>query len=103
MLDINEFRNLCHNKNIAITKHANNRLKERNISIDDIKSAIKSGEVIRKYEDDKPFPSCLISGVSKNNTHIHVVVSINVDILYIITAYNPNLDEWKSDFKTRRR
>ena len=56
MLDINELRHLCHDKNIAITKHANNRLKERNISIDNIKSSIQSGEIICQYEDDKPFP-----------------------------------------------
>ena len=103
MINISELRHLCHDKNIAITKHANNRLKERNITIDDIKSAIQSGEIIRQYEDDKPFPSCLILGVGENNTHIHVVASMDADVLYIITSYYPNLDEWESDLKTRRR
>ena len=103
MLDINELRHLCHDKNIAITKHANNRLKERDISIDDIKYAIQSGEIIRQYEDDKPSPSCLILGVAESNIRIHVVASMDADVLYIITAYYPDSDEWESDLKTRRR
>ena len=65
MLKISDLRNLCHDKNMAITKHANNRLRERGITVDDLKSAIITGEIIRQYEDDKPFPSCLVLGLSK--------------------------------------
>jgi len=102
MLSIDDLQALCHDVNIAITKHAKNRLSERGISIEDIKNAIKTGEVIRQYEDDKPFPSCLLLGSSMKNEQIHVVASTNEGYLYIITAYYPNDDEWDQDLKTRK-
>ena len=103
MLNISDLRNLCHDENMAITKHANNRLRERGITVDDIKSAIMMGEIIRQYEDDKPFPSCLVLGLSKIGRNIHVVASIDNDFLNIITAYYPDEKEWEVDFKSKRR
>ena len=103
MLNISDLRNLCHDKNMAITKHANNRLKERGIAVDDIKSTIMTGEVIRQYEDDKPFPSCLVLGLSNIGRYIHVVTSIDNDFLNIITAYYPDENQWEVDFKSKRR
>ena len=102
MLTLNELRELCFDESIALTKHAKNRLKERGISIDNIKHAIQSGEIIMQYEDDKPFPSCLVLGSTEQHKTIHIVASIDNDYLYIITAYYPNENEWEADFKTRR-
>jgi hypothetical protein len=56
MLSIDDLQALCNDVNIATTKHAKNRLSERGISIEDVKNAIKTGEVIKQYEDDKHFP-----------------------------------------------
>ncbi|MCL2089068.1 MAG: DUF4258 domain-containing protein [Oscillospiraceae bacterium] len=100
--DIETMRNLCHDKNIAITKHARIRLLERNINVEDIKNAIMTGEIIKQYENDKPFPSCLLLGLAMNNKHIHVVVGVDSDYMYIITAYYPDKDEWKEDLKERK-
>ena len=102
MLHINNIRNLCHDECIAMTKHAKARLSERSITIDDIKNAIKTGEVITQYEDDTPFPSCLLLGFTKQNKYIHVVVSIDSDYLYIITAYYPDENNWESNFRIRK-
>jgi len=102
LLNICDLQNLCYDKNIAITKHAKNRLQERAILIEDIKNAIKTGEIIKQYEDDKPFPSCLLLGVTKQNKYIHAVVSIDSGYLYIITAYYPDEDKWGTDLKTRK-
>ena len=103
MLDINDMRILCKNdKNIAITKHAKNRLIERDISVENIKSAIKTGEIIEQYENDYPFPSCLLLGETEQNKYIHVVASIDSEFLYIITAYYPDENEWEIDLKTRK-
>ena len=60
------------------------------------------GEVIKQYEDDKPFPSCLLLGFSVNNKYLHVVLASDGNNLHIITAYYPNADEWEPDFKTRK-
>ena len=75
---------------------------ERGIMVSDIISCIASGEIIEQYEDDKPFPSCLILGVSAQNKPIHVVVSEDGEFIYLITAYFPDESVWKSDYRTRK-
>jgi len=102
LLKISDLQYLCQDKSIAITKHANTRLKERGIELDDIKCAIKSGEIIRQYENDSPFPSCLILGLSKSGQHLHVVASTDGEFLYIITAYLPDKNEWETNLKSKR-
>ena len=101
-LDINALQDLCQDKNIAMTKHAKNRLIERNINIENIKNAIMTGEIIEQYENDKPFPSCLLLGTAEQNKYIHVVASIDNEFLYIITAYYPDENKWELDFKIRK-
>lgn len=102
LLTISDLQNLCHDEQIAITKHAKDRLVERAITIDDIKCAIQTGSIIKQYEDDKPFPSCLLLGNTLQHEYIHVVASIDDKYLYLITAYYPDKDGWESDLKTRR-
>jgi hypothetical protein len=101
-LDISDLYNLCRDENIVTTKHAKNRLVERGITIENIKSAIQTGEIIEQYENDKPFPSCLLLGRTEQNTHIHVVASVDNNFLYIITAYYPDENKWEDGFKNRK-
>lgn len=87
---------------IALTKHAKERLTERNITVADIVSGIETGEIIKQYEDDKPLPSCLILGSTVNQRFVHIVVSNDTDYIYLITAYYPDTEQWEADFKTRK-
>jgi len=87
---------------IAVTEHARCRLTERGITIDNIIQCIDSGEIIKQYEDDKPFPSCLILGTTAEKKQIHVVVSSDSEWIYLITAYHPDTEVWESDFKTKK-
>ena len=102
MIDIEELRALNSPEHIAITEHARRRLVERGISVRDIIQCIDIGEAIKQYEDDKPFPSCLILGDGVDGNPIHVVVSHDDDWIYLITAYHPDPDVWEPDFKTRK-
>lgn len=102
MIDIYELRKLNKPEQIAITEHARQRLVEREITLEDIIQCIASGEIIKQYEDDKPFPSCLVLGMSVNNKYIHVVVSHDGEYIYLITAYYPDVNQWEADFKTRK-
>ena len=102
MININDLRQLCNDTSIAMTNHAKNRLHERNITIDGLKNAIMTGEIFEQYEDDKPFPSCLLLGKNENGLSIHMVASIGDEFLYVITAYYPDEEEWESDLKTRK-
>ena len=86
---------------IIVTQHGRKRLEERNIKIEDICKVIEDGKIIEQYEDDYPFPSCLILGKS-NNRNLHLVVSVDEGLIYLITAYEPDPLKWESDLKTRK-
>ena len=75
----------------------------KNVLTDDVISALLDGEVIEKYPDDKPFPSCLVYGRAKDRKPLHVVCALptHVDILIIVTVYIPLEDEW-IDFRRRK-
>ena len=99
---INDLRKLCTDDTIIMTAHVIKRCNERKIDSDSIINVIMYGEIIKQYEDDKPFPSCLLLGMSIDNRYLHVVVASDNINLHIITAYYPNSDEWEPDFKTRK-
>ena len=101
-LHIDELRKLCTDDTIIMTAHVIKRCKERNIDSDSRINVVMHGEIIKQYEDDKPFPSCLLLGMSINDRYLHVVVASDNINLHIITAYYPSIDEWEPDFKTRK-
>ena len=102
MYTIDDFRKYNRSENIVISLHGQLRLNERNISVDDVMNAIDNGEIIEQYPKDFPFPSCLILGIAIAGRYIHIVVSMNEDTIYLITAYVPSPDKWESDLKTRK-
>lgn len=71
---------------------------------ENILKVILNGEVIEDYPDTKSFPSCLMLGLVSGKPY-HVVVALDTEgsKAYIITAYEPSLDKFKPDFKTRRK
>ena len=103
MYSIEDLRKVNSEENIIVTLHGHLRLVERNITIDDVVRAIETGQIIEQYPKDYPFPSCLVLGQSVQQKYLHVVVSLDEDKIYLITAYFPSSDKWESDMKTRRR
>ena len=97
MLRIEDIRACCTDKTIILTEHLLTRMRQRNIRLEDIKHAIAEGEIIEQYENDYPFPSCLI-----NSEEIHIVCSINEGLIFIITAYRPSLEHWAAEGKIRK-
>ncbi|MGB8218024.1 MAG: DUF4258 domain-containing protein [Candidatus Methanoperedens sp.] len=86
--------------NYEMSQHALERALERDIWKEDIEHAIIHGEIIEEYEDDKPYPSCLIYGKDKKGTPIHVVCAFS-PIIRIITIYSPQENKW-IDYKRRK-
>ena len=85
-------------------KHTLQRLSEREISQESVINVLTKGEQIENYPDDKPYPCALFLGFIKERP-LHVVVALDETNkwVYIITAYEPNLEYFESDFKTRRK
>jgi hypothetical protein len=85
------------------SRHAMDRMIQRNITVTDIREALVSGEIIEDYPTDKYGPSFLVLGVTVSNRHLHVQCSYpSRPLVKIITAYEPNPLEW-IDFRTRRQ
>ena len=87
---------------ILFSSHAITRMFERSLNKDDVVSAIRSGETLFDYPDDKPYPSRLLLGMV-DQLPVHVVVARDEKdySCYVITAYVPSLELWQADFKTR--
>lgn len=89
-------------KELFLTRHSIERMAKRNISIEMIKSIIQNGEVIKDYPEDNPYPSKLYLGYI-NHRPLHVVIANHPEYELIVTAYEPSLDSWESDFKGRKK
>jgi len=77
---------------------------ERGILRRDVSSVIEHGRIIEEYQNDKPYPSFLMFG-SVGGRPLHVLVAHNEgsSTLYIITAYEPDNENFGPDHVTRRR
>jgi len=98
-----KLRDVVNNGMIEWRKHALERMLQRNITRNEVKEALLFGEIIEVYSDDKPFESALFLYV--NSKPLHVVASLceNTNVVYVITAYRPDNENFENDFKTRRR
>lgn len=86
------------------SNHAVQQMFKRNISADEVEAVIITGEIIKSYPEDEPYPSYLVLGFPDLQP-LHVVVSQNdVDkTCYIITAYRPTTELWSNDFKQKNK
>ena len=101
-IDIKMIKQLVKDKKIRWTNHVIIILLQRNINQKDVENALINGEIIEEYENDYPYPSCLVLDINLNNDVLHIVCGSNDEELWIITAYYPDKKEWEDDMKTRK-
>lgn len=84
--------------------HAIKRMYERNVSDEEVRNVVATGEPVEEYPDDTPYPSRLVLGW-QGSRPLHVVVADNVndEENIVITVYEPDLKEWEPDFKRRKK
>jgi hypothetical protein len=99
--DYAALRRIFEEKTYSLTLHASGRAVLRDIDDFEIEEAVIDGMVIEDYSEDKYGPSCLIMGVTKAGRVLHVHMSYPPKVR-VITVYEPSLDEWESDWKTRK-
>jgi Domain of unknown function (DUF4258) len=76
---------------------------EKGITTGEVEQTVLQGEVIQEYGDDKPFPSLLIlSFIMKRPVHIVVAQNTETKECIIITCYEPDVQLWNRDFKTKK-
>jgi hypothetical protein len=91
-------------KRFVFTRHANEQMFARAITVDNVIEAVNKGEQIASYPDDRPYPSYLVFYIIKQRP-IHVVVAVDdkSKLCTVITTYEPSRDIWESDFMTRKK
>ena len=91
-------------KSVVFSGHAVRRMFEWGFQTNEVLEVLRNGEMIAEYPEDKPFPSCLLLGISAARA-LHVVAALDrrTDTCYVITAYAPDPNRWREDFKTRRK
>lgn len=90
--------------NIEWRKHVLTRIAERNIPQAAVLDVLLSGERIRDYPEDKPFASALFLGYDGTRP-LHVVAAVDeaAKQAFVITVYEPSLEVFEADYKTKRK
>lgn len=84
--------------------HAVRRMFERSIADAEVAEAVDRGEVIESYPTDTPYPSrLLLAHVGARALHVVAADVPETDETVIITVYEPGLDKWGADLRTRKR
>jgi len=101
---IDKIKNAIAIDRIIFKNHALVGMLERKIKSGEITNSLLNSVIIENYDDDRPFPSCLLLGYSDNRP-LHIVLSYDTinDIIYIITIYEPSHELWSDDLKKRRK
>lgn len=81
--------------------HAVQRMFEREISVDRVRKALDTEDVIEDYSSEMPEPSRLLFG-NQGRRSFHVVTSEGDLQTTIITVYLPSAEKWKKDLRSRR-
>ncbi len=100
---IEEIKKKFARNEFEFSKHAADRSILREISVQEIRQAIKAGEIIEDYPHDKYGPSCLILGFTLADRPLHVQCSYpSRPVIKVITVYEPDPDKW-IEFRVRRK
>lgn len=104
MLQIQQIAESINAKAFRVSDHADEEAYNDSLTFDEIYAAVRGGEIIEQYPDDKPYPSCLIYGKNKNSEPIHSVWAYNIETKasVLITVYRPDPERW-IDGKQRRK
>ncbi len=98
---IEEIRQKIEQGQFEFSRHAVDQSLIRHISVQEIREAIATGEIIEDYPDDKYGPSCLIFGFTVAKRPVHIQCSYpSRPLIKIITLYEPDPKRW-IDFKVR--
>ncbi|MDZ7317097.1 MAG: DUF4258 domain-containing protein [candidate division KSB1 bacterium] len=92
------------NHRVRITDHADEEAQADGLSFEEIFISVLRGEIIEHYDNDKPYPSCLVYGMNFSGDAIHSVWAFNPANQWavLITVYRPDPDRW-IDGRVRRK
>jgi hypothetical protein len=101
--DPSKVKQAIHQRRVIWRRHALERMLERGLSRKIVLNVAGSGDVIEDYSADRPIPTVLLFGWDGKRP-VHVVLALEPDgQVAIITVYEPTLEVFESDYRTRRK
>ena len=103
-LDLAKLREAIRAGKVEWRKHALQQMAERNMAQAAVLNVVLNGQLVRLYTEDKPFASALFLGYDGPHP-LHAVASVDEGAgqAFVVTAYEPSLDVFEADYKTKRK
>jgi hypothetical protein len=103
-LDIEQLRSAARQGRLEWQRHVLERMLERGITRAEVREVLLGGERIEDYAGDRPLPSGLfLSWVRGRPLHVVAAFDVANRTVAIITTYEPTLEYFEADFRTRRK
>jgi hypothetical protein len=84
------------------SEHALTQSIIRSITVQEVREAIETAEMVEDYPDDKYGPSLLVLGFTGQQRPLHIQCSYpSRPLIKIITLYEPDPNRW-IDYRIRR-
>ena len=100
---LNRIRSQAHTGNVRLTLHAQQKMTEEQISLNEVLEAISEGNVLEDYPDHRREACCLLNRLTRTGRAVHVVCTTDHPTLIIITVYEPSLPKWVTPTRRRQR
>ena len=103
-IDIERLRDSVRRGRIQWQRHSLEKMVKRGILREEIKKVLLDGIRIEDYPGDYPLPSALFFG-KPDKRPLHAVAAFDEksETVFVITAYEPDLDHFEDDLSTRRK
>jgi len=95
-MDLNDIIEAIRANRVRVTDHADEEARADSLKLDEIIFSLSNGEIIEKYESDRPYPSCLVFGQTHSGVAVHSVWAYNTESGWavLITVYRPDPERW---------
>ncbi|RJP19215.1 MAG: DUF4258 domain-containing protein [Candidatus Omnitrophota bacterium] len=86
-----------------VTLHAHQEMIDEDISIDEVREVLLDATVVENYPEHERGSCCLVCGWISRKRYIHVVCTTSLDLVIIITVYEPMLPKWITPFERGKK
>jgi len=86
-------------KTIKLTLHAHQEMVEEAITVSELRAALETSILLEDYPDHKRGACCLVCGQALTGRFVHVVCTVDLPDLVIITVYEPKPPKWETPYK----
>jgi len=84
---------------IRVTAHGHQEMVAENIGYEAVQEVLMVGRVIENYPDHQRGPCCLVCGCTSSGRYLHVVCTTALEVIVIITVYEPKAPKWVTHFE----